>query len=1175
MDIRTNTPASLVFHVSFTTTPTNPYPMNMTRLLTLVWLLGITPWLIGRTEPDLVLSDDLEGAALNAPPSQWTTSDNWQVKEIGGNRLVGNYNSSAGAGRTLTHQLDQPITDACELDLDFDWEWGGSSSQGYGFYTMSFEIDLVDDTGNGYRLRVRQGTHSAAPSANDNKVVEILKLTAGSPTVLAQGPGYNESGWKTAGLSAPAFKPVRLFWEKTSGKLLAYVDGDGDGSLELSTSVSDTTFSYFTKIIVAARGYTSNEVPQLDNLKVRSFLLREDFEGAPLDVAPSQWTTSDNWQVKSYGGNKVACNFDSSSGSGRPIFRQLAAEVTDAWSVDFEYDWQWGGSNSSTPPFGFYALAIDIALTDNAGNGYMVRVNQGTHSSTPNANDDRVLQIFKMTTGTPSLLAEGQGYNVPGWKTRGLSEPTLMPVRFSWDKSTGQLRVYANPDGIGDLDYSVGVIDTTFTSFTRLTMSTSGFTSNERPTVDNLVVTSPRKRIWGMCGHPSWPEYTAIGQQAQIDLIKSLGCSYYRVDTWNESIIDSLLPIAQANGVELLPIVYRGLDIFATQADGVTPVYSLTDIYNSCYQSGLAFGQKYNGVFDYVEVDNEMVLRCIVPGTHGNLTSHYDDSLPMQRFSRCLQAIKGLSDGLRAGDPEAKQLVGAAGWYHYGFLDRLIAEGVTFDVLSWHWYSNMGSLSRVMHKLTSYGVPIWITETNRKHGSLYGEYLINDLEGETLNAPPSQWTTSDNWQVKEIGGNRLVGNYNSSAGAGRTLTHQLDQPITDACEVDLDFDWEWGGSSSQGYGFYTMSFEIDLVDDTGNGYRLRVRQGTHSAAPSTNDNKVVEILKLTAGSPTVLAQGPGYNESGWKTAGLSAPDFKPVRLFWEKTSGKLLAYVDGDGDGSLELSTSVSDTTFSYFTKIIVAARGYTSNEVPQLDNLKVYTGQAGQEDQASQLAIDLNEMAGFPAIEAVFVYELLDESRYGYDKSEANYGLYTIAPHTSGSGWQLGTGKLAAQVVADTIAAVGPHQTGDADLVIDDTYQGPAIVTSLPDVWQAEDSGAGYLGGYLHDNNTNKGNTVRFYPFVPVSGDYTVAVRWPASTSHASNVPVTVRDATGTHTLTINEQSQGETWTPVGVYAFEATDAGGASPQGISSTAPYVEIGNTGTAQRVAVDAVKLVPEF
>jgi hypothetical protein len=79
---------------------------------------------------------------------------------------------------------------------------------------------------------------------------------------------------------------------------------------------------------------------------------------------------------------------------------------------------------------------------------------------------------------------------------------------------------------------------------------------------------------------------------------------------------------------------------------------------------------------------------------------------------------------VKAADPAASTIVDTAGWLHYGFIERLVKEDrVPFDILAWHWYSEMGDITNVQGKrdlvawLQRYGKPLWITEINRRDGS--------------------------------------------------------------------------------------------------------------------------------------------------------------------------------------------------------------------------------------------------------------------------------------------------------------------------------------------------------------------------------------------------------------------------------------------------------------------------
>lgn len=88
-----------------------------------------------------------------------------------------------------------------------------------------------------------------------------------------------------------------------------------------------------------------------------------------------------------------------------------------------------------------------------------------------------------------------------------------------------------------------------------------------------------------------------------------------------------------------------------------------------------------------------------------------------------------MTDGIKAVNPNAKTMI-TGGWLHWGYFDLLEQEKMEFDVISYHWYSNMGSMfnskwarANIIDTLTTkFSKPIWITEINKKDGSRDGTY---------------------------------------------------------------------------------------------------------------------------------------------------------------------------------------------------------------------------------------------------------------------------------------------------------------------------------------------------------------------------------------------------------------------------------------------------------------------
>jgi hypothetical protein len=90
---------------------------------------------------------------------------------------------------------------------------------------------------------------------------------------------------------------------------------------------------------------------------------------------------------------------------------------------------------------------------------------------------------------------------------------------------------------------------------------------------------------------------------------------------------------------------------------------------------------------------------------------------------------------------------------------------------------------------------------------------------------------------------------------------------------------------------------------------------------------------------------------------------------------------------------------------------------------------------------------------------------------------------------------------------------------------------------WTESTSQSGYYGrNYLSDGNTGQGTkSVRFVPDLPVTGSYTVFLRWPAQGNRAKNVPVTIFHNNGSHFVRINQEQDSNEWVNLGTFQFNS----------------------------------------
>jgi hypothetical protein len=255
-----------------------------------------------------------------------------------------------------------------------------------------------------------------------------------------------------------------------------------------------------------------------------------------------------------------------------------------------------------------------------------------------------------------------------------------------------------------------------------------------------LICTTVRAQsfAWGVNGHPVSQEgYWQVPLKTQLDLVHELGAGWYRCDISAAAFqastarIDELVVESEKRGLKLLPVLVPGAEL----TDEKT---SLPELQAAATEFARTIVSRYKGRITHWELANELDNFAIIrkgETTRGGKLWEWDgapdgssaDDYHQDRYERARALIQGLQEGVKAADPAAVTLVDTAGWLHYGFIERLVKEDrVPFDILAWHWYSEMGDMTKVRGKfdlirlLQGYGKPLWITEINRRDGSKSG-----------------------------------------------------------------------------------------------------------------------------------------------------------------------------------------------------------------------------------------------------------------------------------------------------------------------------------------------------------------------------------------------------------------------------------------------------------------------
>jgi hypothetical protein len=248
--------------------------------------------------------------------------------------------------------------------------------------------------------------------------------------------------------------------------------------------------------------------------------------------------------------------------------------------------------------------------------------------------------------------------------------------------------------------------------------------------------------IWGTTGHPHVQEgYRDIPVKVQLDLIKRSGLTWYRSD-WPELIMqqniegfDFLVDEADRRGIHLLPILFP---INGSRSDE-----SLEEIKKSSKEFAKRVVSRYKGKITHWELSNELdIYAMILKGEKdrngkvwefGDANMDKPEHFNEERYAKVRAELSGLAEGVKEADPNAKTVINSSGWLHYAFFERLIIEDkIEFDIIGWHWYSEMGDITNadgttnVLEILKRYGKPIWITEINNRGGSINSEQEQNN-----------------------------------------------------------------------------------------------------------------------------------------------------------------------------------------------------------------------------------------------------------------------------------------------------------------------------------------------------------------------------------------------------------------------------------------------------------------
>lgn len=434
--------------------------------------------------------DDFQATLDTTDWTGWDITGNWQAVTYGSNTVLENQDLNSANASPVTTYLPSTFATQWSSEFDYDWRWGGSTSAGYGFYNLTVSQDLLDDHGNGYRIVVHQGDSNN--SNNTPKTIQIFQVDQGvvASTALAQGAGYNQSGFNSVRLNTPRLKHIKIDYDQIAGTISVYGDANGDGELELFAQAQGALpYDRITHITMNTN--TINTCgPVLDNVRVNLYnpldTNADNFNANTSGSSPANWYVAGDWQAATYNGNTVIENGDTAAG-GKYIADGWSLPYDAAWEASIDYDWKWAGDASVG--YGYYYMYGYMDILDADGNGYRLKIHQGDQNNANNTG--QVLELYRRDNwAVTTLLGTSAGYNEAGWQTRGLSGPDLKRIVYAYEPSTETFSVYADPDRNGELDLMMQVADigSAHLDLNKVYIGAEGFTATERFTIDNVRI---------------------------------------------------------------------------------------------------------------------------------------------------------------------------------------------------------------------------------------------------------------------------------------------------------------------------------------------------------------------------------------------------------------------------------------------------------------------------------------------------------------------------------------------------------------------------------------------------------------------------------------------------------------------------------------------------------------
>lgn len=236
----------------------------------------------------------------------------------------------------------------------------------------------------------------------------------------------------------------------------------------------------------------------------------------------------------------------------------------------------------------------------------------------------------------------------------------------------------------------------------------------------------------GINGHPLTQEgYRDVPLDTQIGLVARMGVHWYRCDLPADAAtpagiehLDRLITAATMRRINVLPVLFPPVDLAKDSEAAIrTKAREYARTLATHFRSRIHIWELHNELDAFAMIHKGERDRTGAVWQWGDADGDRQEHYEEGRYARARAVLCGLAEGIHAADPTAQRMINSAGWLHIGFVKRLIADAVPFEILGWHWYSEMGSITsakgiNVIARISELGKPIWLSELNRRGGDM-------------------------------------------------------------------------------------------------------------------------------------------------------------------------------------------------------------------------------------------------------------------------------------------------------------------------------------------------------------------------------------------------------------------------------------------------------------------------